>query len=94
MNNIHTQVENGKVIITIDLTKEAKPGKTKDVLIHAQNQKFITVGKLQGREIGLGNLFITSRPISAEVKSAPAPAKVSKPIAKTSSAPATNPFAF
>lgn len=62
MNNVIAQLEGTILTLKIDLAKDAKPGKTNGVMIHAQNQQFITIGHLRGREIGLGNLFITSRP--------------------------------
>jgi len=62
MNNVIANLEGTILTLRIDLAAESKPGKTNGVQIHAQNQKFITIGHLRGREIGLGNLFITSRP--------------------------------
>lgn len=102
MNNIIANLEGSILTLKIDLKAQAKPGKTSGVLIHAQNQDFVTIAHLQGREIGLGNLFVTSRPDPKlprpEIKksvSAPEPKKVQaqakKPEVKTP-IQASNPF--
>lgn len=94
MNNVIANLEGSILTLKIDLAKSAKPGKTNGVLIHAQNQKFETIGHLKGREIGLGNLFITSRPDPSlprpEIKksvSTPEPKKVLAPAKKPESKP-------
>ena len=62
MNNIIANLEGSILTLKIDVSKVIKPGKTNGVKINAMNQDFVTVGHYQGDEIGLGNLFVTTRP--------------------------------
>ena len=86
MNNVIANLEGTILTLKIDLKAESKPGKTNGVRIHASNRDFITIAHLQGREIALGSLIITSRPDPKlprpEIKKAeskPEPKKVSAP---------------
>lgn len=62
MNNIIASMDGAILTLKIDVSKVIRPGKTNGVKINAMNQDIATVGHYQGNEVGLGNLFVMTRP--------------------------------